>query len=270
MDDDDDEKKLLPHNQEKEDVYGTLLFSVLDLTKLPKELQIIIAGYVDFTTADYYYAGFYVFTTKIQKMMCAPDNISIVVNACGASTYTLHVPLASVLKPQDAPLSNQELSELFLRSKKSFHMVQLNQMLSDETHSHIQTTVLPFVQQRASLRFPLGYTVGASIQDSKRTLDTHRSLNCLCLLLVTLLCLASSAAIGYFLYMWIGPESLFPLFVAVLCVMCLCLLVFACCVSLQQGWDDTTIKQTWVWAIEENEDFRETLKEVVAQAQLKR
>jgi len=52
MDDNDnsEEKKLLPHAA-NEDIYGALLFSVLEVTKLPKELQVIIAGYVDFTTA---------------------------------------------------------------------------------------------------------------------------------------------------------------------------------------------------------------------------
>jgi len=86
-------------------------------------------------------------------------------------------------------------------------------------------------------------------------------------LFFTLLCLASTAAIGYYWYIWIGLATLILLYFAVMCVMFLCFFVFVCCKSLQQGWADTTIKQTWVWAVEENEDFRETLEDVVAQAQ---
>jgi len=154
--------------------------------------------------------------------MCIPD-FSIVVTARKSrggdtyTTYTLHVPLASVLKPQDVPLSNQELSELFLRSKMSFHMVQLEQILSDETRTHILTTVLPFVQQRASPRFSPGLPSEAKIRDSKRTLDTHKYLNRLGLLFMTLLCLASSAGIGYLLYIWIGAAGLSLFLLPVLC-----------------------------------------------------
>jgi len=48
------------------DINQTLLISVLEVAKLPKELQIMIASYVDFTAADCY-TDFYAFATNISQ-----------------------------------------------------------------------------------------------------------------------------------------------------------------------------------------------------------
>jgi len=263
---DDDEEKLVSHTN------GGALISVLEVTELPKELQTVIADYVDFTTADCY-ADFHAFATTIREMMCTPDfYIEVTARKSCVTEHTLHVPLASVLKLHDVPLSSQELSDLFLRSKKSFRMVQLDQILSRETRTHLYKTVVPFIKQRASLRFPPGLTPAAYIYDSKRTLETRRNFNCLSKLLLTLLCLAIPGAIGcssYFAVSQIGSLIALPVVLSILCLALCRVRAEECCDSHQKARDDTTIKQTWVWGVEENEDFRETLKDVVAQARLK-
>jgi len=141
-------------------------------------------------------------------------------------------------------------------------VVQLNQVLSDETRAYIQTTVLPFVHQRASLRFSPGLHPKAKLQNSKRTLDTHRNLSVRAVFYL--------AVSREFCWHWLFIVHLdwrcwvvsFPLARVV------CNPVWKCCESRQKARADTTIKQTWVWGLDENEDFRETLKDVVAQARL--
>jgi len=137
---------------------------------------------------------------------------------------------------------------------------------------HINTTVLPFVKELVHLRFSRCYSIGVvNIQDSTRTLDTHIKLYRLGLLLLILLSLAISTVIGYLLYIafpWIAGISILLALGTGFC--CAFFWVFVCTryESRQRALDDTTIKQTWVWGLEENEDFRETLKDVVARTRL--